>query len=173
MSESTRLLLETSRFDVIQHQQERAGRHLVRETVRHPGAVAIVPILEGDRVCLIRNYRISVGATLIELPAGTRDADEQPQQTAIRELEEETGYRAESWQLLARCYMSPGILNEEMHIFLASGLTAGAPAREAGEEIENLIVSWAEALQLIQRAEICDAKTLVGLLSYQQWQRRG
>lgn len=135
-----------------------------RQVVVHPGAVTILPLVEGDQVCLIRNHRIAVGKTLVELPAGTLEPDEPPQQTAIRELQEETGYTAKRWRELPQFYMSPGILNERMHLFVAEGLTPGAPAREAGEQIENLLVPWSEAVAMAERGEIEDAKSLVGIL---------
>jgi ADP-ribose pyrophosphatase len=165
------VLLETRRFRVVRHRGRTASGHqYVRETVQHPGAVVILPILDDGRVCLIRNYRVAVGQTLIELPAGTLEPGEDPADTARRELEEETGYRAARIEPLLAFFMSPGILNERMHAYLASGLTKGPPSPEAGEEIEPLLVTWDEALRMVRSAEIQDAKTLAALL-YHQWQR--
>ncbi len=87
----------------------------------------------------------------------------------MRELREETGFTATRWHELPGFFMSPGILCERMHVFVAEGLTAGDPAREAGEQIDNLIVPWDEALAMIDRGEIEDAKTVAGLLA---WDRR-
>ena len=129
----------------------------------------ILPLLDDGRVCLIRNERIAVGKTLIELPAGTLEPGEPPAATAARELIEETGFHASRWQELPGFYMSPGILCERMHAFVAEGLTAGAPAREAGETIDNLIVPWSEALEMVDRGEIEDAKSICALLV---WERR-
>jgi ADP-ribose pyrophosphatase len=169
MNNEPKLLLEASRFRVVEHTQTLAGGKIVkRQVVVHPGAVTIIPLLEGDRVCLIRNYRVAVGKTLIELPAGTIDNGEPPAETAIRELREETGYRAARWRELPPFFMSPGILNERMHLFVAEGLTLGETAREAGEQIDNLIVPWREAVAMAVRGEIEDAKSLVGIL---QWER--
>ena len=173
MDQEPEILFETPRFAVVrQRRQSASGRLRIRETIRHPGAVAVVPILDEDRVCLIRNQRVAVGQTLIELPAGTRDVGESPLETATRELQEETGYHGGSWRPLGTFYLSPGILDEQMHVFVARGLTAGPPAREETEEIENLVVSWTEAMRMIDRGEIRDAKTLVGLLSYDRERRR-
>ena len=101
------------------------GRH-VREVVRHPGAVVILPLLDDGRICFVRNYRVAVEQTLIELPAGTLEPDEDPAETALRELAEETGYRAGRIEHLLTFCMSPGILDEQMHLYLAEAVAAGA-----------------------------------------------
>ncbi len=170
MPDSPKTLLTTSRFQVVEHTLHSTDEstEIRRQVVLHPGAVAIIPLLDADRVCLIRNFRVAVGKTLVELPAGTLEPGEPPLETAKRELQEETGYVAETWQELPGFYMSPGILNERMHLFVATGLTAGKTAREAGEEIENLVVPWSEAVAMAVRGEIEDAKSLVGIL---QWDR--
>ncbi len=169
MADHTEELLVTRRFRVVRHVQTGPdGAEHVKETIQHPGAVAILPLLDGDRVCLIRNYRIAVGKTLIELPAGTLEPDEDPAATAGRELIEETGYRADRLEKLCEFSMSPGILNERMHLYAAYGLTAGPTAREPGETIENLVVAWDEAMRMVFDGSIEDAKTLVGLLYYHQ-----
>ncbi len=173
MSEHPEELLATRRFRVVRHRLAGPdGRELVRDTVQHPGAVAILPLVGGDQVCLIRNYRIAVGKTLIELPAGTLEPDEDPAVTAYRELIEETGYRADSIEKLREFTMSPGILNERMYLFLAQGLTAGPTALEAGEEIDSLIVSWSDAMRMVYDGTIEDAKTLVGLMHYDHLRSR-
>lgn len=167
------VLLKAGRFTVVR--QEFAtpdGRLHVRETVQHPGAVVILPLLADDRVCLIRNYRPAVGQTLIELPAGTLEPAEAPLHTAIRELEEETGYRAESVQPLCQFFMSPGILNERMHLFLATGLTPGPARLEPAEQIEPWVVPRSEALAMADDGRIQDAKTLVALFWYDRCRKR-
>lgn len=159
------LLLETPRFRVVQETYlTSSGAMKTRQIVRHPGAVVVVPLLGDGRVCLIRQWRVAVGQTLIELPAGTLEPDEEPSVTAERELIEETGYRAARIEPLHQFYLSPGILDEKMHLFLATDLTEGEPQREVGEEIDNLLVSLPEAVAMIFRGEIRDAKTIVGLL---------
>ncbi|MCC9604316.1 NUDIX hydrolase [Blastopirellula sp. JC732] len=142
-----------------------------RDIVRHPGAAVILPIVGDDQICLIRNYRVSVEETLIELPAGTLEPNEPPEITAARELTEETGYTAESVELLVKFYPSPGIMDERMFVYVATGLTAGAPEREAGEEIENLVVSLDEAISMIGDGQIKDGKTIAGLLYYERFRR--
>lgn len=147
------------------------GREHAREIVRHPGAVAIVPVLDDGRVCLIENYRIAVGRTLLELPAGTREPDENPAETARRELAEETGYRAGRMETLVTFYPSPGILDEQMHLFLATGLVPGPPAPEGGEQICPRPTAWPDVMNLLQSGRIEDAKTLVGLFWYATFRR--
>ncbi len=173
MSQEPELLLSASRFRVVRQAQVAPdGSIHWRETVQHPGSVAIVPLVDDDHVCLIRNFRVAVGQTLWEIPAGTLDHDEPPLATAGRELIEETGYRAAAIEKLIELSMSPGILNERMHVYLATGLTPGPDALEPGEEITAKVVPWAEALAMIERGEIHDAKTIAGLLFYDRFRRR-
>jgi len=165
MSADSELLLTTPKFRVVREVvTTAAGRKKTREIIRHPGACVIVPLLDDGRVCLIRNWRIAAGQTLVELPAGTLEPPEPPHVTAERELIEETGYRAAKIEFLHSFFLSPGILDEKMYLYLATGLTAGETAREEGEEIENLLMPWEEAIAMIFRGEIQDAKTIVGLL---------
>jgi ADP-ribose pyrophosphatase len=174
MPREPRTLLTTARFRVVEHSLpvESDSEPILRQVVEHPGAVAVLPLLPDDCVCLIRNYRVAVGKTLIELPAGTIDPDEPPATTARRELQEETGYTAQQWRELPPFFMSPGILNERMHLFVAEGLTSGDPDRESGEQIENLIVPWQEAVAMALGGQIEDAKSLVGILRWEQMRKR-
>lgn len=173
MPEEENVLLQTSRFRVVRESYSTSGGQVrTREIVRHPGAVVIVPLLADGQVCLIRNFRIAARQTLIELPAGTLEPNEPPATTAERELIEETGYRAARIELLHAFYLSPGILDERMHLFLASELTLGETAREVGEEIENFVVPWDAAVAMIFDGQIQDAKTIVGLLYVDQLRRK-
>lgn len=155
----------------VEERELAGGGTAPREVVLHPGAVVILPWLEGERVCLLRNYRPSVGETLIELPAGTLEPPEPVEAAAVRELEEETGYRAGHWHRLAEFYPSPGIMNERMFLFLASRLTPGIRRPQPDERLEPLIVPYRQALDWALDGTIRDAKTLVGLLLWDQ--RRG
>jgi ADP-ribose pyrophosphatase len=169
---ASRLLLTAKRFRVIEVEVPQPdGQIITRQVVEHPGAVVVVPILPNGNICLIRNFRLAVGKTLLELPAGTLEAGESPQQTAARELREETGYEAAHMTELAGFYMSPGILTERMYAFVATGLVEHPPAREAGEDIENYIVSPDEAMSLIQHGDIEDAKSIATLLYYDRFCR--
>jgi ADP-ribose pyrophosphatase len=173
MTTNAETLLTTPKFLVVrQHAVSPSGKQKSREVIRHPGACVIVPLLDDGRVCLIRNWRVAVNQTLIELPAGTLEPPEPAEKTAERELIEETGYRAKKLELLHAFYLSPGILDEKMHLYVASGLTEGESAREEGEEIENLLVPWDEAIAMIFRREIQDAKTIVALLWLDHQRRR-
>jgi len=167
------VLLETKRFRVVRKTHETpSGQSVVRETVEHAGAVVILPLLAKERLCLIRNYRYAVEETLVELPAGTLETGESPLETAHRELIEETGYRAARIEPIHAFYASPGILTEQMHLFVATDLTPGEQQLETGEQIQRLEVSWAQAMEMVRQREIKDAKTLVGLLFYDQYLRQ-
>jgi len=142
-----------------------------RDVIRHPGAVTILPILDDGRICFVKNYRVAVDETLIELPAGTLEENEPPKVTATRELAEETGYRAGRIEFLTDFRMSPGILDEKMHLFLATELQPGEMSLEPGEEIETMLVDRREALEMVRDGRIHDSKTMLGLLYYETFCR--
>ena len=167
---SREVLLETSRFNVERvTQQLPEGDLHSREVIRHPGAVVILPILDDGSICLIKNYRIAVDQELYELPAGTLEPGEPPIETAQRELIEETGFRCDSITPLLEFYMSPGILDERMYAFVATGLKAGQTALETGEQIENAIVTPEELRKLLAEGAIKDSKSLSVLLFHGQF----
>lgn len=134
-----------------------------REVAEHPGAVAIVPVLDDGRVVLVRQFRPAIGRSILELPAGTVEPDEDAARTATRELAEETGCRASSLTELVRFFVSPGWCNEELVIFVATGITQGNQSLEVDEDISLAYVDAAEIPDLIRAGEIADAKTMVGL----------
>ena len=142
------------------------GQLYQREVVRHPGAVVLLPILDDGRVVMIENTRPAVGETLLELPAGTREPEEEAVVTASRELIEETGYRAGKLELIHEFYSAPGICDELMHLYRATELVEGEPNREATESIVNRIATRDEIRQWIAAGSVRDAKTLVGLYAY-------
>ena len=167
------LLLTGGMFQVVRRVTVAAdGRRHVREIIRHPGAVVLLPLLDDGRVVLIRNRREAVQQHLIELPAGTLEPGEDPLAAAHRELAEETGYRAGSMEILVSFFSSPGILDERMQLYLAGGLAPGPMDLQAGEEIEPIAVPWEEALRMARDGRIIDAKTLIGLLFYESFRGR-
>jgi ADP-ribose pyrophosphatase len=139
------------------------------ELFRHPGASAVVPFLTdpaGDdpQLLLIRQYRYASGGYLYEIPAGRLDGDEDPADCARRELKEETGCTAERVERLTTIFTTPGFCDERIHLFLAVGLTRGEHARERDEFLEVETVPLSRALRMIESGEICDSKSVVGLL---------
>src|SRR5262245_23707597 len=173
MSNDEQTLWQSRRFAVVEKTVTRSdGKAASCQFVRHRGSVAILPLLDDGRICLIRSRRVTVEEMLIEVPAGTREPNETPLETARRELREETGYSAARFDELLSYFPSPGILSERMWIFVATELTPGKHAREENEEIENLVVTWDEALAMVDRREIQDGKTLLALLTYRRLRGR-
>ena len=148
------------------------GRRATRDIVEHPGAVAIVALDPEDRVLMVRQFRLAAGRTLLEIPAGTLDragdgSIEDPDLAARRELEEETGHRAGSWEHLGAFWTAPGFATELMHLYLARDLVPADGVRLGPDEDERLElehVPWRDAVAMAERGDIADAKSLVGLL---------
>jgi ADP-ribose pyrophosphatase len=145
-----------------------SGSETIREVVEHPGAVVIVPLTSKNQVLLVNQYRHAVGRDMLELPAGTLEKGESPEKAGPRELKEETGCTASRWELLNRFYSSPGILTEEMHIYLATDLVEGKLEPMEDEDLELVHVGWDEALEKVNSGEIVDAKSIIGLLLAEQ-----
>lgn len=142
---------------------------LVRDVVRHPGAVAVVAIDAADRLVLIRNHRVAVASWLWELCAGKLEPGEPPAAAAGRELEEETGYRAADLAPVGEFYTSPGFADELMRVFVARDLTPVPRRLERGERIEVEAVPLDRVLAMIDSGEIRDGKTIAGIFL---WLRR-
>lgn len=140
------------------------GSTVQKEIIHHRGAVVMIPFLDRERVVLVRNYRVAVGETLLELPAGTIDPGEGPDATARRELEEETGYKARQWHKFREFFPSPGILTEVMHLYVAEGLEPGRQKLDPGEQLEPITMPWTELVQHCLDGMVKDGKTLVGVL---------
>jgi len=139
------------------------GKIAIREIVEHRGATAIVPLLDGGDVILVRQYRYPIESDLLEIPAGTMDPDEDPEECAVRELEEETGYRCREITKMAECFMAPGYTTEKIHFYLAKGLTKTQTRMDEDEDIKVERLRFTDALEKIRTGEIRDAKSIVGL----------
>ena len=139
------------------------------DIVRHPGASAVVPFLsdpegEDPQILLLRQYRYAADGYLYEIPAGRLDPGESPAACAARELKEETGCTAKQIEPLITMVTTPGFTDERIHLFIATDLTHGEAAREADEFADVIVMRLSEALELIQRGEIVDGKTALGIL---------
>ena len=154
---------------------ERAdGKPSRRDIVWHPGAVALIAVDPEDRLLFVRQFRLAAGATLLELPAGTLDVDagtgsvEEPDVAAARELDEETGYRAGRLERIAEFWTAPGFATERMYLYLATELVpARADGRlgvDADEVLELERLTLPDALEAVDRGEIQDAKSIIGVL---------
>ncbi len=145
-----------------------SGRVATREVAEHSDSVCIVPIDDDGSIVMVRQFRTPTGRVLLELPAGGVEAGEVSQDTVQRELQEETGYRAAELRHLSSFWLAPGWCDELMHAYLATGLTPSKLAADDDEEIEVERVSPARSLELIASGEICDAKSIAGLLLAQR-----
>ena len=135
------------------------------EVVRHPGAAAVVPLKDDGTVVLIRQFRHAAGGFIYEIPAGKLHPGEDPTACAARELEEEIGYRAGRFELLSSIFTAPGFTDEVIHIYKATGLTAGRQQLDRDEVLEVIELPLSEAVRLIEAGTIRDAKSIVGLQS--------
>jgi ADP-ribose pyrophosphatase len=140
------------------------GTSTEREVVVHRGAVALLAMVDRDRVCLVRNQRYAVRTTLLEVPAGTLDEGEDPLATATRELREETGFTADRITPLTQWWVSPGLFTERMHLYLCEDLTPGATDLQPDERLEPVVVAWADAVNMVWSGEIQDAKSMLAIL---------
>jgi len=141
-----------------------SGRRVRRDTVRHPGSVAVLALNDRAQVLLLRQFRYAVGRVIWEIPAGTLEPGERPLACARRELAEETGYRAGRWRKLTTIYPSPGILDERLHLYVAWELRGGASRTEPDEDITCRWLPVRRALAMVRSGSIGDAKSICALL---------
>jgi len=160
--------LLTTRLFTVEHRvyTPDGGGTVARDVVVHPGAVVIVPVLDEQRLVLIRNYRYTVEEELWEFPAGTREPGEEPIETARRELEEETGYRAGTMAPLMAFYTSPGFCTKWMHAFVARDLTHVGQNLQGSERIVVEEVAVSEVRRKLLAGEFTDGKTIAVLGRY-------
>ena len=141
------------------------GKTTSREVVEHAGAVAVVPVNEKGELLLVRQYRYAAGKTLLEIPAGKLEPEEDCFSCAERELLEETGYEAGNLRRLISFYSTPGFTNEQIHLYLATDLTLKKQNLDEDEFIDVEAVSLKQALKMALSGEICDAKSVAGILT--------
>jgi len=166
------------RIKVALHESTNPDGVLIRrDVVLHPGAVAILPLLDDGSVCLLKNHRFIFQTELWEIPAGTLEPNEIPDHAAERELAEETGYKltgpGSSLQKIGEFIPSPGVMSEVIHLYVAKGLTKGEMALEDDEQMEPVKIPWETALAWTLDGTIKDAKTITALLLWDHRIRNG
>ncbi len=157
--------LEVRRDDVLLPD----GSQATREYIAHNGAVAVVPLLDDGRMVMVRQYRYPIGRSIVEFPAGKRDAGEDLLACARRELQEETGYRAREWAFACEIHNAAAYSSESIWIFFARGLVPGPQRLDEGEFVEVLTLDEAQLDRLAATGGLPDVKTLVGLQWLQRW----
>lgn len=146
----------------------RPGLNVRREVVLHPGAVVMLPIDAEGRILWVRQYRYAAERALLELPAGTLEKGETPEETARRELTEEVGFEAAHWEKLGGFFSAPGFCQEYLHAFVATELTENKADGDEDEDIEVVPLTLEESMARILAGEVEDAKSLATLLLYLQ-----
>jgi ADP-ribose pyrophosphatase len=141
------------------------GHTMELEMIHHPGAAAVVPILEDGHVVMIYQYRYAAGGYIYEIPAGKLHPGEDPVECAKRELQEETGYQAKKYQPLLSFLTTPGFCDEIIHIYLAQSLTPGAQNLEESEVLEVKTIQLEKCLEMIKKGLIKDGKTIIAIQS--------
>jgi len=157
--------LEVRRDDVVLPD----GKAATREYIQHPGAVAVIPLLDDGRVVLVRQFRYPIGKTIVEFPAGKLDAGESTLECARRELHEETGYAAREWAFACEIHNAAAYSTESIWLYFARGLVAGEQRLDEGEFVEVVRLSEAELDALAAGDGLPDVKTRIGLQWLQRW----
>lgn len=135
-----------------------------REVVIHPGAVAVVPLLPNGQVILVKQFRLPAKQVLLEVPAGTLEPNENPDAAAIRELQEETGYRPRQLERIGGIYVAPGYTTEYIHLYVARDLEKDALEKDVDEFIDIVTMPLSEAVNMVLTGEIQDGKSVASLL---------
>lgn len=162
---TSKLILRGRNFSFYTDEVELSnGRRTQRDVVRHPGSVAIIPVLPDGRVVMVRQYRYAAGKTLLEIPAGTMELDESPLKCAYRELREETGYEAGEMEKVLSCFIAPGYSSEVIHFYVARNLREVGGDQEQDEDISVERYDPKKILEMIRENTVDDAKTIIGLV---------
>ncbi|MEW9699085.1 NUDIX domain-containing protein [Paenibacillus sp. SI8] len=148
------------------------GETATREIVKHPGAVAVIPLLD-DKMIVVEQYRKPLEKSQVEIPAGKLDAGEEPLKAALRELEEETGYRSEHVKHVSSFYTSPGFADEIIHLYVAEQLIAGEARPDEDEFLACESITLETAQQYIREGRISDAKTIMAVYVWQLYKLTG
>ena len=134
-----------------------------REIVEHPGGVAIIAITDDNSLVLVKQYRKSIEDFIWEIPAGKLEVNEEPRETAVRELKEETGYESGKLTYIAEFFTTPGYCNEKIHLFLAEDLVEGESHPDSGEFLEKSTIPLDDLFKMLDRGEIVDSKTIIAI----------
>ncbi|NLJ97918.1 MAG: NUDIX hydrolase [Tissierellia bacterium] len=140
-----------------------------REIVEHPGSVGIIPITDDGSMVLVRQFRKPIEKNLLEIPAGKIEINEEPKETALRELSEETGYMANKMEYLFEFYTSPGFSDEKIYLFLATDLLKGEANPENDEYIEVEKLKIEDLVDMVEKGEINDSKTIISILCAEKY----
>ena len=161
---STETIYKGRVFDVSKVKIREGEAEYTREIVSHHGSAVIVPVFSDNTIALVKQYRHAAQKYLLEIPAGTLEANELPETGAKREVEEEIGVAAGKIEKLSEFYVSPGFLTEKMHVFLATDLQDSKQNLDEDEFLSIVKLTFKEAFKMIKNGEIEDAKTICGLI---------
>ena len=151
-------------FDLLSVTVRENKKEYEREIIAYGGSAVVVPVFEDKTLAMVKQYRHATQKYLLEMPAGTIEEDESPEECAFREVEEEIGFRADKCEKLSEFYISPGLLDEKMYLFLATGLTQTKQNLDEDEILSVGRFTFREAFSKIASGEIEDAKTMIGLI---------
>ena len=155
-------------FDIAEKTIQTPYNTIVHDAVMHGGAAAIVPVLGDGRIVMVRQYRCAIEGLLLEIPAGKLERGEDPRDCAIRELEEETGYIAQTMEFLTSYYPVAGYSSERIHIYVASDLAMGKQNLDQDEHVTIERYTMEEAMRMVYSGTIMDSKTIIGLMLYEK-----
>ncbi len=142
-------------------------KYTKREVVEHSGGVGVVAITKDDNIVLVKQYRQAISKEILEIPAGKLEINEEPRTTAMRELQEETGYSAGSLRYITEFYPTPGYCTEKIHLYVADNLKSGEQNLDEHEYVEVIEMPFKEAYEKALNGEISDAKTIIAILLIQ------